>query len=210
MHLQPKRLIQHQKPRLPQLSHFQAPPCQLIPLPNLGTRHPLSQKLMHRMSSAGSFLRKSAFQSRNYWLCLQRSGGISRKQPPRRGYQLCQRRHNPKQPIMLPLSQWTSTTNIFRLNQHCHFGQLRLLWITQLWSRASSTVAARSLLSARTYGKDWGCQRNMSKSCSWSQLMDNPMRPWEQSLASDSQSERSAFNVRFRSSRNPPLNASSV
>jgi len=26
---------------------------------------------------------------------------------------------------MLPLSQWTSTTNIFWLNQHCHFRRLR-------------------------------------------------------------------------------------
>src|SRR5882724_1915666 len=49
-----------------------------------------------------------------------------------------------KWPITLPLSQWTSTMNIFWLNQHCHFRQLRLLWITQLWSRASLTVAAWS------------------------------------------------------------------
>src|SRR5882724_3999930 len=143
MHLWPKRLIRCQKLRLPQLSHFRAPPCQSIPLPNLGTRHPSSQKLMCWMSSAGSFLKKSAFQSRNYWLWLQRSGGISRKQPPQRGYQLCQWRHNPKWPITLPLSQLTSTMNIFRLNQHCHFGRLRLLWITRLQSWASSTVAAK-------------------------------------------------------------------
>src|SRR5882724_11868357 len=158
MHLWPKKLIRRQRLRLPQLSHFRAPPCRLILLPNLGTWHPLSQKLMRRMSLAGSFLRKSAFQSRNYWLWLQRSGGISRKQPPRRGYQLCQQRHTSQQPITLPLSQWKSTTNIFQLNQHCHFGRLRLLWITQLRSQASSTVAARSSLSARTYGKDWECQ----------------------------------------------------
>src|SRR5882724_3213419 len=84
--------------------------------------------------------------------------GISKKQPPRRGYKLCQWRHNPKWPIMLPLAQWTSTTNIFRPNQHCHFRRLRLLWITWLQSWASLTVAARSSLSARTYGKDWECQ----------------------------------------------------
>src|SRR5882724_10857000 len=40
--------------------------------------------------------------------------------------------------------------------------------------------------------------------------MDNPIQPWDQSLASASQLERSAFTVRFRSSRKPPLNASSV
>src|SRR5882724_9302099 len=38
----------------------------------------------------------------------------------------------------------------------------------------------------------------MSKSCSWNQLMDNPTRPWEQSLASASQSERSAFIVKVQ------------
>src|SRR5882724_6237413 len=84
MHLRPKKLIRCQKLRLPRLSHFRAPLCQSIPLPKLGTWHPSSQKLMCRMSSARSFLKKSAFQLRNYWLWLQRSGGISRKQPPKR------------------------------------------------------------------------------------------------------------------------------
>src|SRR5882724_8590875 len=40
--------------------------------------------------------------------------------------------------------------------------------------------------------------------------MDNPTQPWGQSLASAFQLERSAFTVRFRSSRKPLSNASSV
>src|SRR5882724_10323693 len=40
--------------------------------------------------------------------------------------------------------------------------------------------------------------------------MDNPMQPWDRSLASAFQLERSAFTVRFRLSRKPPANASSV
>src|SRR5882724_11726025 len=40
--------------------------------------------------------------------------------------------------------------------------------------------------------------------------MGNPTQLWDRSLASAFQLERSAFTVRFRSSRKPPLNASSV
>src|SRR5882724_9206740 len=40
--------------------------------------------------------------------------------------------------------------------------------------------------------------------------MDNPTQPWDRSLASAFQLERSAFTVRFRSSRKPLSNASSV
>src|SRR5882724_1468419 len=50
----------------------------------------------------------------------------------------------------------------------------------------------------------------MSKLCSWSRLIDNPMQPWDQSLAFAFQSERSAFTVRFRLSRKPLSNASTV
>src|SRR5882724_4278833 len=82
MHPQLERPIWHQKFRLPQLSHFQALPCWLSLLPNSDTQHPSSQRSMCQMSSDGFFPSKSAFQSKNFWLELLRSEGISNKPQP--------------------------------------------------------------------------------------------------------------------------------
>jgi len=200
-----KRLIQHQKLRLPRLSHFEHPHIGRSCSPNSGNLAPIESKSMHQMSSASSF-----------WKGLPLSQGTIGLSPEvRRHFKEAttwkatsfSNRGTLQAAHHVTTFSMTNTTNIFQPNQHFHFGRLRLLWIT-VTAQASLTVASRSSLSAKTYGKDWDAMKH--EQVMFMELANGQSNvTMEWSLTSASQLERSAFTVRS-GHQGSPLNASSA
>jgi len=82
MHLQLEKTYLGPKTQAPSAKPLLSTPALVDPLPNLGTWHHRVKKFNVSDVIGRILSEKVCLSVGNYWLCLQRSGGISRKQPP--------------------------------------------------------------------------------------------------------------------------------
>jgi len=95
----PKKTYLAPKTQAPSAKPLLSTPVSVDPAPHLGTWHPSSQKLMRQMSSGRILSEKVCLSVEELLALAPESARHFKEATTRRGYQLCQRRHNPKWPI---------------------------------------------------------------------------------------------------------------
>jgi len=143
-----------------------------IPLPQFSTWHPSSQKVMCQMSSAGSFLRKSAshrgitgFGSRGQ---EGFQGSTTMKRP-----QLCHGGTIQSSPSHCHFSIDKHHKH-FSLKPALPLWMIEVLWITRLLVTAIIDSGCQVIIIRKDIGKDWNAMKH--KQVMFMELaMDNPM-----------------------------------